>query len=226
MKPRSRRRIGRRLGRGAKARYSDHRTTAKDKIMALEELFPIGTKAIQARGWRAESAWILLLLAAAIGSSFTFACVTPFAAFAVLTAGTMRLRHALGATIAIWAVNQFLGYGFMGYPLDGSSLAWGIALAVACCVATAFAAAIFTLSRLPAWLGVSIAFVAAFAAYESVLLLAALFLGDSQNFAPPIVAKLALSDAGWLLGLGILRHGLLAWIRSGTFAGTRRPIHS
>jgi hypothetical protein len=194
--------------------------------MALEELFPIGTAPMQARGWRGESAWILVLFAAAIGSSFIFACVTPFAAFAVLTAGTLRLRHALGATIAIWAANQFLGYAFMGYPFDGSSLAWGIALATACCVATVFAALIFTLSRLPAWLNMPIAFVAAFATYESVLLLAALLLGDTQNFAPPIVAKLALSDAGWLLGLGIVRHGLLALTRSGTFSAARRPIHS
>jgi len=194
--------------------------------MALEDVFPVGTAATPVREWRAEAPWLLLLLAAAIGSSVTFACVTPFAAFAVLTAGTLRLRHALGAMIAIWAANQFLGYAFMGYPFDGSSVAWGIALAAAAGAATVAANAIFTRAKLPAWLGVPIALVAAFATYEGVLLLVSAILGDSQNFAPPIVAKLALSDAAWLLALGILRHWLAALARSRPLRANRRPIHS
>ena len=51
-------------------------------------------------------------------------------------------------------------------------------------------------------------FVAALIVYEAVLVLASLALGDTQNFAPGIVARLALSDLGWLVGVAILRRFL------------------
>ena len=149
---------------------------------------------------------------ASMVSSFTFACVTPFAAFAVLAASTLpRRRTAIAAMAAIWAINQIMGYGVLGYPWDASSLSWGLTLAVA--AVTAMLGASWALGRLSgtaSWARPPAAFVAAFAIYEAVLLVASLFLGDTQNFAPPIVAQLALSDAGWLLGLLILRHFLVS----------------
>lgn len=169
--------------------------------MALTELF--------GRETRTDWGWIALLLAAMLLSSFTFACVTPFAAFAALAAATMTLPRALAAMAAVWLLNQALGFLALGYPLDGLTIAWGIAIGVAALAATAAAGrALASAGRVGALAGLAAGFVAAFIVYEAVLVLASLALGDTQNFAPGIVARLALSDLGWLVGVAILRHFL------------------
>jgi hypothetical protein len=179
--------------------------------MALAELFPIGAGRDHGR----DAAWFALLLVAALGSSVTFECVTPFAAFAVLIAATMPWRRALGTMVAIWLINQLIGYAALGYPVDGLSLAWGGAIGAASLAAIAAAVPIARSGGAP-WLRIALGFAAALAVYEGVLFLVSLGLGGSENFSPAIVAQVALSDAGWLLGLGILRHLLLR------LAGMRR----
>jgi hypothetical protein len=175
--------------------------------MALEELFPIAARHGEGRR---QAAWLFLLIAAGFVSSFTFACVTPFSAFALLSAATLTLPRALGVMAAIWLVNQIIGYLALGYPLDGLSMTWGATIGIAALAGTAVAAAIVAVARAwPLWSRLAAGFVAAIVAYEAVLFLAALVLGGSGNFAPGIVAKVALSDTGWLIGLAILRHGML-----------------
>ena len=71
---------------------------------------------------------------------------------------------------------------------------------------------------------IPVAFVASVIVYEGLLYLASLVLGGSANFAPDIVAKVALSDAAWLLGLSILRYWLVSFAPSA--ARTRQPVHS
>jgi hypothetical protein len=215
-----RRDLGRAVWSRYTARYSAQprrpragRIREEKKSMSLREMFPMAAPVpTSGTGDRAELAWYALLLAAAVGSSFTFACVTPFAAFAVLTAGTLPLGRAFGMTLVIWAANQLLGYGALGYPLDGLSFAWGLTIGLAALAATLAAVASFWIMRRRAlWRRIPAAFIAAFALYEIVLVLASLMLSGSENFAPIIVAKLALSDAGWLVGLGILRHWLVSF---------------
>jgi hypothetical protein len=161
--------------------------------MALAEMIPIGG--------RARAAWLVLLMATAVLSSVTFECVTPFAAFAVLTAATLSRRGALLAMLGVWLANQALGYLAFGYPIDATSLSWGIAIGFAAQGATLAAGAV--LARL-SWRRLGTAFLAAIASYEGVLYLVSLGLGGSANFAPPIVAEVALYDAGWLVGIAIL----------------------
>ncbi|HEX4112973.1 MAG TPA: hypothetical protein VH020_10595 [Stellaceae bacterium] len=185
--------------------------------MALAELFPVAAR----RGPGAAWAWLALLLVAAAVSSVTFACVTPFAAFAVLTAATLPLPRALGAMVAVWLVNQALGFCALGYPLDGSTLAWGGALGVAALAATLGSAAAIAMTP-GLWPRLALGFVAAFGVYEGLLYLAALGLGGTENFSPAIVAKVALSDAAWLLGLVILRH-LLSHLPSASRTN-RHPV--
>ncbi|MEJ6676378.1 hypothetical protein, partial [Parasphingorhabdus sp.] len=48
------------------------------------------------------------------------------------------------------------------------------------------------------------AFGAAFVAFETLLLVAALFLGGVQNFVPSIVWMIAQNDILWFAGLGLL----------------------
>jgi hypothetical protein len=183
--------------------------------MALADLFPTASGADDRGDW----AWVTLLAAAALLSSVTFACVTPFAAFALLTAATLRLPRALAVMAALWLVNQALGFCALGYPLDAPTLAWGGAIGIAALAGTAAAGMLlrlrnFGLARLAG------AFAAAFIVYEAVLFLTALVLGGAENFSLGIVARLALSDAGWLIGVAILRHGLLRLVA----AGGRRPV--
>lgn len=161
--------------------------------MALSDALPIGR--------RREPAWFLLLLAMAGLSSVTFACVTPFAAFAVLTAATVRRPVALCTMAATWLVNQLIGYTALGYPLDGATLAWGVAIGAAA-LAAAFAAGLI-LSR-PSPVRLATAFIAALATFEGALYLVSLLLGGSANFAPVIVAQVALANAAWLVGIAAL----------------------
>jgi hypothetical protein len=174
--------------------------------MALAELFP----RLARRDRPVEWGWVVLLIAAGFLSSLTFECVTPFAAFAALTAATMRLSGALATTAAIWLTNQALGFLALGYPVDGSTFAWGGAIGVAALLATLAAAGIVEIGHRALWLQMLGAFGAAFLVYEATLLLATAGLGGAQNFTLAIAAKLALSDAGWLIGIVILRHGLLS----------------
>lgn len=184
--------------------------------MALAELFPGAAPDEARRGF----AWPALLIVAALLSGVTFECVTPFSAFAALTAATMRLPRALAMMAAIWLVNQVLGFAALGYPFDGITLAWGGVIGGAALAATVAAAACQTVARgWPLLARIAAGFVAAFVVYEAVLLLATAVLGDAQNFAADIVAKLALSDACWLAGIAIVRHGLL---RFGAISGRNR----
>lgn len=186
--------------------------------MAFDDLFPL--TAPRDRGYWT---WPALLIAAALLSSVTFECVTPFSAFAVLVAATMSLPRALAMIVAIWLVNQVLGFLALGYPLDGTTFAWGGAIGVAALVATIGSATVIGMARAwPVWSRIAIGFAAAFIVYEAALLLATTVLGGAGNFTPDIVAKLALSDMCWLIGVAILRYGLL---RLGAVRqGGRRPV--
>jgi hypothetical protein len=184
--------------------------------MALADLFP----AAAGRERRIGVAWPALLLAAALLSSVTFACVTPFAAFAVLAAATMRPPRALAMVAAVWLVNQMLGFCALGYPFDGATLAWGAAIGVAALAGTAAAAVLARTRGWPLAAKLAAAFAAAFILYEALLFVVALGLGGTGNFTPDIVAKLAVSDTAWLVGIAIVRHGLVRL----TLSGGRHPV--
>jgi hypothetical protein len=98
-----------------------------------------------------------------------FACAIPLAAFAAISAISFERRSALLATGAVWLANQAVGFGFMHYPLDGETLAWGGALGVIALLSCE--AAGLATRRIPGVLGAGAAFLAAFVAYEGSLLL-------------------------------------------------------
>ncbi len=187
--------------------------------MAFADLFPPTAP----RDRRAAWTWPALLIASALLSGVTFECVTPFSAFAVLAAATMTLPRALAMVAAIWLVNQALGFVALGYPLDGTTFAWGGAIGIAALAATIGAAAVMGAARAwPLWSRIAIGFAAAFIVYEALLLLATPTLGGAANFTSGIVAELALSDACWLVGVAILRHGLSRL--EAICQGGRRPV--
>ncbi len=143
----------------------------------------------------------LLTISCAL-ASFAFACATPFAAFAVIAAAALPLQSALLVTIAAWLVNQAIGFGFLHYPIDGSTIMWGFVIGAAALAATAASAAVLRLTeRASIVVTLTAALLGAYAAYEVVLFSATPFLGGTADFTVAIVGRLGLLDVVWLIGL-------------------------
>ncbi|MGJ5072411.1 hypothetical protein [Bradyrhizobium oligotrophicum] len=143
-----------------------------------------------------------LLTAACALASFVFACATPFAAFAVIAAAMLPLRMALPVMLGAWLVNQGVGFGALHYPVDANTLAWGAMIGVAALSATVIARmALAALRTAPAPAAFAVALLSAYAACELVLLAATPALGGAASFTLPIVARLGLTSAAWLVGL-------------------------
>jgi hypothetical protein len=156
----------------------------------------------------------VLLAVAAVGGSLAFACITPFAAFAAFAAETQKPRAALATLALIWAANQAVGFAFLQYPHDASTLLWGVAILAAALLAAGTASLVVAwLHHIQRWQRLGLAFAAAFAVYELALLVPSLFTGETANFAPGLVLDLALLDAAWLAGLVVLHEALarLGW---------------
>ncbi|WP_375314490.1 hypothetical protein WHZ77_15985 [Bradyrhizobium sp. A5] len=145
--------------------------------------------------------FVLLTLSCAL-ASFAFACATPFAAFAVVAAAMLPLRPALLVVTGAWLVNQSIGFGVLHYPIDGSTIAWGLVIGAAALLATTAASSILRMlpqGRTPLML--ALALVAAYAVYELALLAATPFLGGEGAFTTAIVTRIGLTSAVWLAGL-------------------------
>lgn len=134
-----------------------------------------------------SATWMVFLVAVAVLFSFALACGMPFAALGALAALTLAPRDALWLAGLGWLANQVIGFGFLGYPLDAMTFAWGIALGASAVAAAT--AALWAMSRaaLPA-LRLAIAFLAAWAGQQATVFAASLFLGGTASaFAPGVV---------------------------------------
>ena len=156
---------------------------------------------------RAAIAWPITLAAAALIGTLASACMMPFVAIAVASAATMRRPQAAITIGGIWAINQILGFGLLGYPLTPYAIAWGIALGGAAVCTMLFAARLANGRR---ELGVSIVpvFAVAFCAYEAMLFGVALVVGGTGTFTPAIVLQILSNDGLWFAGLMALHLGL------------------
>lgn len=153
--------------------------------------------------------WPLALAAAAVVGSLATACIMPFVGLAVMAAATTSRAQALVAVLGAWLVNQIIGFGLLGYPLDFGTMAWGVALGVGGLAALAASAA---------WVGpkaspprLATAFASGFVANQVLLFLFALLAGGTENFTVAIETQLLLSNAvavGALLGLQAFVHRL------------------
>ncbi|WP_315736893.1 MULTISPECIES: hypothetical protein [unclassified Bradyrhizobium] len=172
--------------------------------MTLDVLAPSGSEARLAPvPPRHAAAFCFALLTTACAlASFVFACATPFAAFAVIAAAMLPLRTALPVMLGAWLVNQGIGFGALHYPVDANTLAWGAMIGAAALSATATARGVLQALRAsPAPLAFAAALLGAYTAYELVLLAATPALGGAASFTLPIVARLGLTSAAWLVGL-------------------------
>lgn len=82
--------------------------------------------------------WLMLLLAIGSASSVVYPH-PPLVAFGTIAGATLTPRKALGATTAIWLVNQICGYGWRQYPQTVESLGWAIAMGIGALLITSLA---------------------------------------------------------------------------------------
>jgi hypothetical protein len=166
-----------------------------------------------------RAGWITLVTLATILGSFIFACATPFAALAALSAAFLRRRDAFVLIGINWLANQVIGFGFLHYPQTWDSFSWGAAMGIAALVATMAAIGSESLSRRFGWaLALTVTFAASFVAYEAALFAATAVLPAGGGFAPKVVLYVlevnGLAFAGLLLLQGIGRNFGLAGTRA------------
>lgn len=152
---------------------------------------------------RARLAWPMALSVGALLGSLAAACMFPFAGFAAVAALTMDRGRGLAAVAGVWAINQAVGYSALGYPSDGNTLAWGIAIGLATVAAFFVARAAARIRSTAAML--TIASLGAFATYEGLLYAFAHVAGGLETFSPAIVGLVFRNDLIWFVGLIGLR---------------------
>ena len=149
--------------------------------------------------------WLASLVLAALGGSLVISCITPFVAFAVALAATVRLRLALGAMTMIWLTNQLVGFVFYNFPRTANTVLWGLAICGAALLSTIIASSAVSHTRgLSIFVRLALAILIGFAAYEVTLFAAALFLGGRETFSLAIVTQVGFMNLAWLIGIGVL----------------------
>lgn len=138
--------------------------------------------------------WAALLIVGSIVLSAKFSCATPFAALAALAALDMKRFDGLLLVIGVWAANQAVGYGLLGYPIEGQSFAWGAAIGIAAVTAYVAARGAIAATAPQSFVAaIGSALIAAFVAYEAVLFAATAVLPSGEAaFSLPIVGEIAL----------------------------------
>ncbi|MET1414412.1 hypothetical protein ABVF61_19230 [Roseibium sp. HPY-6] len=154
--------------------------------------------------------WPVALVAAAVLFSFALACAMPFAAIGALAALVLPPREALVTAIFGWLVNQVIGFGFLGYPTDLTTLAGGAVLGLSA-VAAVMAALVGQrqLARHFFLAGALIVFAAALFAQQAVVYAASWLLPSHPSaFSLPVIWQIGWTNAlafatfGALYGLG------------------------
>ena len=156
--------------------------------------------------------WATLLTAARSVTTLAFGCATPFPSLAALAAVHMRRRDGIALMLLAWAVSQLVGFCLLGYPRDGSTLAWGVGLGTAA-VGSALAsyAALSALRYRAAAARLGLAYAASFTAFKATILAWALVLGGVHTtMAPDLIAEQFVRGAAILIGLYALYRALVA----------------
>jgi len=158
---------------------------------------------VRSIGLVTRQSWFLPVVLVGISavSSWEFACITPFVAFAVAAGYALSARVAVLTVMAIWLVNQAIGFAVLGYPWTVDTILWGFTIGMAALLAATLACATLRLGLRNNVTAIGAAFVVAFAAYEGGLFLVTFALGGQDAFTPAIVGHVALLNLGWTVGL-------------------------
>jgi hypothetical protein len=156
---------------------------------------------------RQTSAVVALIAASSVALTLGFACALPLAAFAAISPSLFKPRAAVVAVITVWLMNQIVGFSFLHYPTDASTIAWGFALGVIALLS--LGAAYLVLSRLDGFVGIIASFLAAFVVYEGAIYIVCIAGGTGVgSFTAPIVTRIFLINAASFGGLLAAREPL------------------
>lgn len=166
-----------------------------------------------------RAGWLLFLATAATAFSFVFSCAAPFAALAAIAALNMRRLDAVLTILLAFAINQAVGFGFLGYPHDTSTIAWGAGIGASALLG--LGAAVVT-ARLACGAGyvlsLALSFLAAFAAYQLGLQGAGLLIGGGGHGLSAEVIR-------WVLQMNALALALFAGLQlAGERLGVASPL--
>jgi hypothetical protein len=151
-----------------------------------------------------------LLVVASVALTLGFACALPLAAFAVMSAMLFGPAAAVGSIVTVWLANQIVGFTYLGYPTDLSTLAWGAALGAIALLSLASAGAV--LARVGGFVGIGASFILAFVVYQGAIYAACLASGtDVSHFTVTVVTRVFLINAAAFGGFLALR---ALWLRS------------
>lgn len=168
-----------------------------------------------------STAWMAVLVTAAILFSFAMACGMPFAALGALAALTMAPRDAAVLAGLGWFANQAIGFGVLGYPLDATTIAWGGVLGLS--ALTGVGMALLAL-RVVCGAGLAVrlplAFVGSWAGQQGVVVVAGAGLLASASATAPAVLWFML----WTNALAFAALLGVQWV--GARAGLARPVRS
>jgi hypothetical protein len=160
----------------------------------------------------ASALWVALLTAASTVTTLALGCATPFPSLAALAAVHMRRQGGIALMLLAWAASQCVGFFLLGYPRDGSTLAWGAGLGTAA-VGSALAsyAALQALQYRPVAARLGLAYAAGFTAFKGIILAWALVLGGLHTaVAPDLLAEQFVRNGAILIGLYALYRALVA----------------
>ena len=180
---------------------------------------------VRSIGLIARLSWfapVMLVVISAV-SSWEFACITPFVAFAVAAGYVLSAWAAVLTVMAIWLVNQAIGFGVIGYPWTVDTILWGSAIGTAALLAAVLACATLRLGLRNNVTAIGAAFVLALGAYEGGLFLVTFALGGQDAFTLAIVGHVALLNLGWTVSL-VGTYEILRY--SGAITAGRRRVSS
>jgi hypothetical protein len=169
--------------------------------------------------------WLAVLVVASVAFTLGLACAMPLAAFAAAAALTLSQRDAPALLLAVWLVNQLVGFTVLDYPWTASTLAWGVALAAVAILATLagqWTAQHLTNARRA--LGHTGTFLVAFAVYEAALFAISLtLLGGTEIYTAAIQGRIFAVNAVAFAGLLVL-HRLAVSIGLATTPAIRTSL--
>ncbi len=155
--------------------------------------------------------WVALLTLASAVGTLGFACAAPFVALAAIAATRMSARAGFAMMGLVWAVNQAIGFGLLGYPHDPTTIAWGagiLSAALAAVIAARWGERAVTGG--PA-LRVATAYGTGFVGFKATLLAWSVVLGGVHTALSPFwTARQFVMEAAILVGLIALYRALLA----------------